>query len=179
MKQLFTLANQLTLIRLGLIPFYVLAILNHKYHLALALLVGAALSDGLDGFVARWLKQRTELGAVLDPLADKLLLSTSFFVFVLSGDVEWWVSVLVLSRDALSIIVSGVIMLATGSRPFTPTRLGKLCTGTQMVTVFSIVLSQVWPPAQPMKEVLVWLTVGLTVASGFHYAIRTGKDLPQ
>ena len=178
MNQLFTFANQLTLIRLGLIPFFVLSILDGQYTFALALLLAAAVSDGLDGFLARWLKQRTDLGAILDPLADKILISTAFVVLAISGDVEWWVSVIVLGRDVLMILVGSVIVLATGFRIFAPTILGKLCTGAQMVTVFWIVLGQVWPPAQSMKTPLVWLTVALTVASGFHYAARTGKTLP-
>ncbi len=179
MKQLFTIANQLTLIRLGLIPFYVVAILKDRYEVALGLLVAAAISDGLDGFLARWLKQRTEVGAVLDPLADKILLSTSFVVLAIRGDVQLWVSVMVLGRDVLLVIVATVIVTVTGFRPFPPSMLGKACTGAQMVTVFWIVLGRVWEPAQVLQEPLVWLTVTLTVASGFHYAARTGKHLPQ
>lgn len=179
MKQLFTYANQLTLVRLGLIPFYALAILQGRYRVALILLVLAALSDGLDGLLARWLKQRTTLGALLDPIADKILLSTSFVVLAITGDVPWWVSIFVLGRDILIVIVACVVTIGTGFRPFPPTLLGKLCTGAQIVTVFGVVLGRVWPPVTVVEPVLLWVTVGLTVVSGFHYAIRTGKDFPQ
>ena len=179
MSQLFTYANQLTLVRLGLIPFYVLAILQGRYTVALVLLVVAALSDGLDGLLARWLKQRTELGAVLDPIADKLLLSTSFVVLAVSGDMPWWVSILVLGRDVLIVIVASVVVIGTGFRVFPPSMLGKLCTGAQIVTVFWVVLSRVWPAAAVLNLPLLWLTAGLTVVSGFHYAMRTGRDLPR
>jgi cardiolipin synthase len=178
MKQLFTYANQLTLIRLALIPFYAVTILQGRYRVALILLVVAGLSDGLDGLLARWLKQRTTLGALLDPIADKILLSTSFVVLAISGDVPRWVSILVLSRDVLMVIVASVVTMVTGFRPFPPTLLGKVCTGVQIVTVFWVVLGRVWPPVAVAEPFLLWLTVGFTVVSGFHYAIRTGKDLP-
>ena len=179
MNQLFTFANQLTLVRLALIPFYVVAILQGRYRVALVLLVVAAISDGLDGLVARWLKQRTQLGAVLDPIADKLLLSTSFVVLAVSGDLPWWVSILVLSRDILIVVVASVVVFATHFRVFLPSLVGKLCTGAQMVTVFWVVLGRVWPAAQVFEMALVWTTAGLTVLSGFHYAVRMGRELPR
>ncbi len=178
--QIFTLANQFTILRLALVPFFVLAVLDGRYGWALALLVIAGLSDFLDGLLARWLKQRTPLGSYLDPIADKLLLSTSFVVLAVAHNVPWTLTILVLSRDLLIVAVALVIIIGAGFRPFPPSFLGKACTTAQIVAVFIVVLEEVAPRdwLALLKEVLLWTTAALTVLSGFHYAYRTGKMLP-
>lgn len=177
MRSFFTFANQLTLLRLLLIPFFVLVILGGHYGWGLALLVAAALSDFFDGLLARWLKQRTALGATLDPIADKLLLSTSFIVLAVSGAVPWWVTILVLSRDVLILGVALAIVIGTGFRRFSPTVYGKLCTTVQVFAVFAVVLEEVVPDERLrwVKLALLWLTAGFTIFSGIHYAYRTSK----
>ncbi len=178
--QIFTIANQFTLLRLALVPFFVLAVLDGRYGWALALLVAAGLSDFLDGLLARWLKQRTPLGSYLDPIADKLLLSTSFVVLAVAHNVSWTLTILVLSRDVLMMAVALVIIIGAGFRPFPPSFLGKACTTVQIVTVFIVVLEEVVPRdwLAMSKDVAVWTTVALTIFSGLHYAYRTGKLLP-
>ena len=178
-SQIFTWANQFTLLRLGLIPFFAVAVLEGRYHWALSLLVVAGVSDALDGLLARWLKQRTALGAYLDPITDKLLLSTAFVVLAVRGDIPWTLSVLVLGRDVLMVVVAGVIVVAAGFRPFPPSIYGKGCTAVQMLTVLAVVLGRVWPPAEESWRVLLWLTAVLTVLTGVHYAYQTGKVLPR
>jgi cardiolipin synthase len=181
MKKFFTLANQLTFLRLGLIPFFVLAVLEERFGWALGLLLAAAVSDFFDGLLARWLKQRTALGATLDPIADKLLLSTSFVVLAVGGAIPWWITILVLSRDILILGVALSITIGIGFRRFSPTFYGKLCTGVQVVTVFAVVLVEVVPDERLawVKLALLWLTVGFTVFSGVHYAYRTSKMMPE
>lgn len=182
MKQrIFTLANQLTLLRLALIPFFVLAIRGGQYGWALALLVVAGASDSLDGLLARWLKQRTPLGAYLDPIADKLLLSTAFVVLATQGMVPWTLSILVLSRDVLIIAIAAVIIIGAGFRPFAPSVYGKACTTTQVVTVIVVVGFNVMPHEvlEWLRGLLLWLTAAITLLSGVHYAYRTGKMLPE
>lgn len=179
-RQIFTLANQLTLFRLALIPFFALTILNRQYRWGLGLLLAAGLSDLLDGMLARRLEQRTPLGAYLDPIADKLLLSTSFIVLAVEGDVPWALTILVLGRDVLIVTIAVVIIVGAGFRPFPPSVYGKVTTTVQVLTVFAAVLAELGPPAPLLsaKDGLVWLTAGLTVVSGLHYAWRTGKMLP-
>jgi len=177
--QLFTWANQFTFLRLALIPFFILAVLKAEYHWALVLLAVAAVSDALDGLLARWMKQRTRLGAYLDPLADKLLLSTSFVVLAVRGDIPMELTVLVLSRDVLMLFIVGLLVVSTGFRSFPPTVYGKLCTGVQVFTVFGVVLGRVWVPALVAKDFLLWLTAALTIISGMQYAFRIGKTLPR
>jgi len=181
MKQpIFTLANQLTLLRLLLIPFFALAILGGSYGWGLGLLVAAGLTDFLDGLLARRLEQRTPLGATLDPIADKLLLSTAFIVLAVSGSVPWWLSILVLSRDFLILAVVLAIIIGAGFRAFPPSLYGKACTTVQILTVFVVLLVEVLPAAGlvGIKQFLLWLTAALTLLSGFHYAYRTSKLVP-
>ncbi|HKZ52124.1 MAG TPA: CDP-diacylglycerol--glycerol-3-phosphate 3-phosphatidyltransferase [Candidatus Acidoferrales bacterium] len=181
MKQpIFTFANQLTLLRLLLIPFFALSILAGNYGWGLGLLVVAGLTDFFDGLLARRLEQRTPLGAMLDPIADKLLLSTSFIVLAVSGAVPWWLSILVLSRDFLILAVALAITIGAGFRPFPPSLYGKACTTVQILTVFVVLLVEVLPAAGlvGIKQFLLWLTAALTVASGVHYAYRTSKLVP-
>jgi len=179
--QIFTLANQLTLLRLALIPFFAVAVLNGRYDWGLALLLAAGISDALDGILARSLRQRTSLGAYLDPIADKLLLSTAFVVLAVKSDLPWTLAILVLGRDILIIAIAGVIVVGAGFRPMPPSVYGKACTLAQVLTVIVVVFVQVEPrPAFLwLKNLLLWLTAVMTVLSGLHYALRIGKMLPE
>lgn len=179
--QLFTLANQLTLLRLALIPFFALATLGQEPTWALGLFVAAAVSDALDGLLARLLDQRTPLGAYLDPIADKLLLSTAFLVLAFRGAVPWPLTILVLGRDVLIVVIAGVILLATGFRPFPPTPYGKACTFAETATVLAVLLGGVFAATWLVSasNFFFWLTATLVVVSGLHYAYRVGKMLSE
>jgi cardiolipin synthase len=137
--------NLLTLSRLFIIPFLVIAILDGRYHLAFALFVLAGFSDGFDGLLARWLSQRTTLGQYLDPIADKLLLSTLFLVLTHMNLVPRYVTVLVFSRD-FGILLISTLLFATGTlRDFRPSLLGKLNTVVQIFGLTLVLVEQVWP----------------------------------
>jgi cardiolipin synthase (CMP-forming) len=137
--------NLLTLMRLFLIPFLVIAIMDGRYHLAFTLFVIAGFSDGFDGLLARALSQRTVLGQYLDPIADKLLLSTLFLVLTHMGLVPRYVTVLVFSRD-LGILLISTLLFATGAlRDFRPSLLGKLNTLVQILGLTLVLVDQVWP----------------------------------
>ena len=125
---IFTVPNQLTFLRLAFLPFFIIAIKYENYRVALAILVLAGLSDGLDGLLARGLNQRTPLGAYLDPIADKLLMSSSYFVLALKGKIAWWLAILVLGRDVLLLVACATILLTVGYRPFPPSIWGKAAT---------------------------------------------------
>lgn len=176
----FTLANQLTLLRLALIPFFVLAILEGNRALALGLFVAAGISDALDGLLARLLDQRTAFGAYFDPIADKLLLSSAFVILALEGLLPWTLAILVVGRDVLIVMIAGVIILATGYRPFPPSRLGKACTVVETATVFAVLVANVFLPRWLLgiRDFLFWLTAALVLASGVQYALRVGKMMP-
>src|SRR5215472_11282136 len=142
--------------RLFILPFLVIAILDGKYAVAFGLLLLAGLSDALDGLLARWLSQKTTLGQYLDPIADKLLLSTLFIVLTHASLIPRYVTVLVFSRD-LGILLISTLLFATGTlRDFRPSLLGKLNTLVQIVGVVSVMLGRLWPAVW-----LVALTRGL------------------
>lgn len=172
-EPVLTLANLLTLLRMGMTPFLIILVLQNNYAWALVVFVVAGASDVLDGVVARVGHQRTRLGATLDPIADKILLSSSFIVLTWMRDlpvcIPQWLTVLTLSRDALIVVTALVIVLTLGSRVFYPSLLGKLTTAAQVVTVGVVILLNALGRRPPALDTLFLLTGLLTVASGFHY----------
>jgi len=178
-RQLRSAPNQLTLLRLAAIPFIIIAILNGRWGWALALFLLAGVSDALDGLLARALQQRTMLGAYLDPIADKLLLSTLFLELAFVHRIPWTVTIMVFSRDVIILVVCAALYTAANFRDFTPSIFGKMNTFAQIGTVFAILVSQVWSP--PMITGAVWVgiraTVVLTTISGLHYVLRLGWQL--
>jgi cardiolipin synthase len=134
-----TLANQLTLLRLALVPAFVILMLYGKIGWALAAFITAGITDGLDGLIARMRDQRTSLGAFLDPMADKLLLVSAFIVLSLPGiglvnRIPVWLTVLVISRDVVIVATVAMVSLALGPRTFRPSVYGKIATATYITT---------------------------------------------
>src|SRR5436305_11267677 len=119
-SQLGSAPNLLTLLRLIFVPVTVIAVIEGKYGWALALFIGAGISDGLDGLLARLLKQKTVLGQYLDPIADKLLLSTLFLVLAFKQHIPWKVTIVVLSRDVIIIVICTLVYMTTNFRDFRP-----------------------------------------------------------
>ena len=140
MRQLLTAPNQLTLLRMAFLPFIVIKLVEGHYGWALALFILAGLSDGLDGLVARGLKQQTVLGQYLDPIADKLLLSTMFLVLSILHKIPWKYTVLVFSRDVSIVSASVVLYAIAGLRDFRPSIFGKVNTFAQVAAVFFVML---------------------------------------
>ncbi|MGP8253092.1 MAG: CDP-diacylglycerol--glycerol-3-phosphate 3-phosphatidyltransferase [Terracidiphilus sp.] len=167
-----TAPNLLTLLRICLMPFLVAAILQGEYLLSFVLFVAAGLTDALDGFLARLLKQRSMLGHYLDPVADKLLLSTLFLVLMHKGLIPVTVTVLVFGRDVGILLVSALLYAAVGRREFHPSVFGKANTLAQIVAVAAVLLCQLTAAAWVIifRQVALDLTMMLTVASGLHYA---------
>ncbi|HEX4536052.1 MAG TPA: CDP-alcohol phosphatidyltransferase family protein [Candidatus Acidoferrum sp.] len=176
---IWTVPNQITLLRLGFLPFFLILISYEQYRWALLVLVIAGLSDGIDGLLARKLNQRSALGAYLDPIADKLLLSSSFIILAFKQKLAWWLTIIVLSRDVLILMVAVVILLISGYRPFPPSIYGKLTTAAQILLVFMVVLSAAYPhPAfTAVNRFLIYAVTGLTVFSAFHYSFTTSRRL--
>jgi cardiolipin synthase len=148
-------------------------VVDQRYRGALALLTAAALSDMVDGIVARLLKQETPLGVALDPIADKLLMTTAYLTLAFRDALPWWLAILVISRDVAIIITALLISLVAGYRPFRPSILGKASTVAQVVTVFAAVSFQAHVPFVPggLVRICVYLAAALTIASGIHYVI--------
>jgi cardiolipin synthase len=178
-SQLKTAPNQLTLLRLIFIPFIVMNVAEGDYGWALGLFVAAGISDGLDGLLARLLKQRTVLGQYLDPIADKLLLSTLFLVLSFKNHIPWKVTIIVLSRDVIIIIICSLVYATMNFRDFRPSIFGKLNTVSQVMTLGFVLLDQIITPRwlDWTVAIFLWLTFGLTILSGVHYVIRLGQQL--
>ncbi|HVJ06963.1 MAG TPA: CDP-alcohol phosphatidyltransferase family protein [Acidisarcina sp.] len=176
LKDLRTAPNQLTLLRLCIVPFVVLAILDQRYRTAFALFVVAGITDGLDGLAARMLRQQTMLGQYLDPVADKLLLSTLFLVLTHVGLISWRVTVLVFGRDLGILVVSAILYVGVGMRDFSPSIYGKANTCAQILALVSVLLSLFYAPSWvlALRTFSLHATVVLTIFSGFHYAWRVG-----
>jgi cardiolipin synthase (CMP-forming) len=164
--------NLLTLLRLFIIPFLVIEILDGHYRLAFALFLLAGLSDALDGLLARWLSQRTTLGLYLDPIADKLLLSTLFLVLTHVGLMPRYVTVLVFSRD-LGILLIATLLFATGTlRDFYPSLFGKLNTLFQILALTAVLCERIVPSANitTLRDGLIRLIAVLAPLSAAQYA---------
>ena len=177
--RIWTVPNQITLLRLGFLPFFLILISYERYKWALLVLVVAGLSDGIDGLLARSLNQRSSLGAYLDPIADKLLLSSSFVILAFKKHLAWWLTIFVLSRDIHILVVAVVILLISGYRPFPPSILGKSTTAIQIILVFFVVFAAAYPGPHLglLKRILIDAVAGLTVISGFHYSVTIARRL--
>lgn len=178
-SQLFTFPNQLTLLRMVFLPFVVIHLLNHHYGWALALFVLAGVSDGLDGLLARRMKQQTTLGQYLDPIADKLLLSTVFLVLSILKKIAWKYTVLVFSRDISIVCASTVLYAIAGLRDFRPSIFGKANTFAQVAAVLFVMWSQLDPSRWLWiaSKTFLQATFLFTLVSGLHYVFLVGQRL--
>jgi cardiolipin synthase len=172
-----TLANQLTILRILLVPVFVLLLVYGYLGWALVAFLAAGLTDGLDGLIARRAGQRTTLGAWLDPMADKLLLVTTFVVLTIPGipltnHIPLWLTVLVISRDIVIVGVVAAVSLAVGPRTFRPSIWGKLATATFIVTNVVIMYFNYLQQPSVWIEVGIWLSLALTVISAADYVVR-------
>jgi cardiolipin synthase len=172
---MLNLPNFLTLIRIVAIPFFLVLLASHLYLDALAVFIIGGLTDALDGAVARVMNQKTSLGTYLDPVADKLLVISSFVMLGMIGGLPSWLVVLVVSRDIIILFGYGMLYFLVGDRPkVQPTWIGKLSTFFQLFTV-GVVLALLHDPNllhPSVDEALVLMTSLTTVLSGLHYVYR-------
>jgi cardiolipin synthase len=168
-----TPANQITVLRLAFAPLFAILVVERHFRAALVVLAAAAVSDLLDGAVARMFHQRTPLGVALDPIADKTLMTTAYLTLTFRGILPWWLTILVLGRDLGIIITALVISLVAGYRPFYPTILGKASTVAQVTNVLVAVAFGAKIPmvGWPVLRFTIYLAAVLTIASGVHYLI--------
>jgi cardiolipin synthase len=179
LSQVFTAPNQLTLLRMVFVPFIVIHLVDGHYLWALVLFIVAGFSDGLDGLLARRLHQQTLLGQYLDPIADKLLLSTMFLVLSILHKIPWKYTVLVFSRDISILAASAVLFAIAGLRDFRPSIFGKANTFSQIGAVFFGLLLQVKPVQWIWiaRTVFLRATFFFTIISALHYVILVQKRL--
>ena len=175
-----TLANQLTLLRMLLIPAFVLLVVYARLGWALAVLAIAGITDALDGLIARRAGQKTTLGAWLDPMADKLLLTSAFIVLTVPGTallnrIPLWLTVLVLSRDIVIVVTVAIVNLAVGRRTFKPSIWGKIATALYIVTALVYMVCNYLEVSPPILEVCVYASLGITILSSLHYISHAAR----
>lgn len=176
-RGLMTYANQLTVLRMAFVPVFVILVVYGYAKGALAVFVAAGLTDVLDGYIARTFGQNSRLGEILDPIADKVLLTSCFVVLTIQKDafalvIPLWLTISVIGRDLLLLIGGLIINLTIGNRRFPPSVFGKATTFLQLLTVFTVLLSSVSDVLNPFFTVWVFAALALTVVSGIHYLIR-------
>jgi cardiolipin synthase len=166
-------------LRLIFIPFVIINVVDDNYGWALGLFIAAGISDGLDGLLARWLKQQTLLGEYLDPIADKLLLSSLFLVLSFEHLIRWKYTVLVFTRDIGILLISAVLYAAVGLRDFRPSIFGKVNTFLQVLAVFLVLLDAIEPVTilYVAKVTCLWLVFAFTLISALHYMILVNQRL--
>jgi cardiolipin synthase len=175
-----TTANQLTLLRMLLIPAFVILVVYDRPGWALIIFALAGVTDGLDGLIARLAKQKTSLGAFLDPMADKLLLVTTFIVLTipqvgLVNRIPTWLTILVISRDVVIVLTVALVNLAVGRRTFRPSIYGKAATAVYIVTLAVVMFFNYLDRTSIWVDVCVWLSLVITLVSGIHYIVHAAR----
>ena len=167
------LPNLITVIRIFLVPLFVILVVYHYELYALCIFIVAGLSDALDGFIARTWNLKTRVGTYLDPIADKLLLMSSFITLALLMKMPLWIMIIIISRDII-LGITGLILLNfidIRSYHIRPSMLGKITTVLQILTVLLVLLGK----QGPLFTATLWITAFATVASGLHYVYRESK----
>ena len=182
--RVWTVANLLTFLRMALIPVFAIMLVYDKHGWALAVFTVAGVSDGIDGFLARRMKQESELGTIIDPIADKLLMTTAFVMLTIPSmlpqgrhlPVPFWVTACVIGRDIAIVAVAGAINMMTGFRGFKPSWLGKASTFVQVSAVMLILIDAVCPWFNGIYLPTVYTTVAaFAVFSGGHYIFHVAR----
>jgi cardiolipin synthase (CMP-forming) len=179
-----TPANQLTLLRMLLIPAFVILVLYGELGWALVVFVLAGVTDALDGLIARRSGQKTQLGAWLDPMADKLLLVTTFVVLTLPGlglqnRFPVWLTVLIISRDVVIVLTVMIVNLAIGHRTFQPSIYGKVATGTYILTAVFAMLFNYLGYHSVIVDLFIYASLVITLVSSFHYIRHAARIIDE
>ncbi|MDE0332232.1 MAG: CDP-alcohol phosphatidyltransferase family protein [Nitrospinae bacterium] len=173
-----TLATKITLVRVFLIPVFVMCLAYKRPGIALVVFIIAGVADGVDGYIARRRGEMTELGAMLDPIADKLLMFTAYLMMGISGQIPIWLAVSVLSRDLLISIGCLMLFMTVGFQTPSPSMLGKTTTTAQMITAGAALLAAALAAEQNIVLLSTYLiTCALTLTSGVHYLFFVGARM--
>ena len=182
MNGILTIPNILTFMRMGLIPVFVSLVYYGYRELALAVFLVAGISDGIDGFLARKFKQESELGTIIDPIADKLLMTVAFIMLTLPNvlpptrhlPIPFWVTASVIGRDVLIIVVAAAINIITGFRGFKPSFWGKASTFVQVIGITLVMVAAV-TGYTIFLPTTYFIIVLLVVVSGIHYIFQVAS----
>jgi len=180
MTALITPANQLTLLRMLLIPAFVILVVYGHLGWALIIFAVAGITDALDGLIARRSGQKSNLGAWLDPMADKLLLVSTFIVLTMPGlgltnRLPIWLTVLIISRDVGIVLTVAIVNLAVGRKTFRPSVYGKAATAVYILTAVVAMYFNYRGYHSLLFDLLVYASLALTLVSGLHYVWHAAR----
>ncbi len=170
-QQVINIPNLLTILRIVLIPLFIILLLYERHQASLVVFVIAAVTDFFDGLIARKSGQTTELGSFLDPLADKFLLVSSFVLFAFHKLVPLWLTVTIISRDVIVVTGWVVLYFVTHSTKVEPSVIGKLSNALQLILLAYILLG-LNIQHLPSPDLLIYITAFFTILSGIHYIYR-------
>ncbi|HUR32200.1 MAG TPA: CDP-alcohol phosphatidyltransferase family protein [Vicinamibacterales bacterium] len=181
-----TAANQITLLRMLLVPAFVVLVVYGHLGWALVVFAIAGLTDMLDGLIARWSGQQSSLGAWLDPMADKLLAVSTFVVLTVPGlglanPLPIWLTVTIITRDIVIVATVAIVNLAVGRRIFRPSVYGKIATATYMTTVVVAMFFNFLGYHSVLVDLFIWASLAITIISSLHYIRHAARiiDSPQ
>jgi cardiolipin synthase (CMP-forming) len=167
--------NILSSLRLVIAPYLFYLLWHHQNKLALAIAFVTGWTDAFDGFLARKLHAESRLGAYIDPVADKLMLSGLFVTMALMGTIDWWIAAIVLGRDVLILLMVGAAFAFTKIRSFPPSIWGKASTAAQILFILAMLIHLAGYEDTVTLLPLKWLVVGLAAWSGLDYSVRAVK----
>jgi len=175
-----TIPNIISILRLVTIPFFLMAMVYGHYALGVWIFIGSGISDALDGAIARFFHQRSELGAFLDPMADKLMMTTVYITLALQNiglpyPVPVWLPILTICRDVVIVLMALLMSLQGGVTKFPPSWPGKFTTFFQIVFASAALVQNAYGMPELFVDSLLWLTVFFTVYSGLHYLWRAPR----
>jgi cardiolipin synthase len=176
-----TLPNFLTFLRMAMVPFFVLAVFDHNFKLAVWIFVLSGVTDVLDGWIARTFDLQSRIGALLDPLADKILLTAAYISLAVPHGqavvIPLWLAILTLFRDFVIMLMAFVFYMFEGIKSFPPTMAGKLTTVMHVVTVSLVLLANVTPVSTMALQVCFYTSFILVILSGFSYIYRSSRAI--
>ncbi len=174
-----TLPNFITLTRMAMVPFFVIAVSDRDYRLAIWIFVIAGLTDAFDGFLARRMDMTSRVGAYLDPIADKMLITVAYIALTFPQGqavvIPLWLTILALFRDFVIMMVAGVLYMVEGLREFPPSPMGKATTFAQVATIAVVLLANVFFVPRWLPQVCFYVSFFLVIASAFNYIYRVSR----
>lgn len=166
---MLNIPNTLTILRVLLIPVFVISLMDGHFALSFVIFVVAGITDAIDGVIARITNQRTTLGAYLDPTADKLLLTCAFLALAILKAIPSWLAVIVITRDVIISLGFMILFLMDRKPEIKPTALSKLNTVVQVLTIAIVLFSKIEPSFSTVVPGMIWATASTTILTGLHY----------
>jgi len=181
--RVLTLPNFLTFLRMAIVPFFVIAVFAHDFRLAVLIFVISGVTDVLDGWIARTFNAQSRIGALLDPLADKVLLTAAYISLAVPHGqavvIPLWLAILTLFRDFVIMLMAFVFYMFEGIKSFPPTWAGKLTTVMHVVTVSLVLLANVVAISASVLQICFYLSFALVIVSGFSYIYRSSRAIEE